>query len=70
MWIKAQAVNQQLLLIAHPQRFFVPPYVGPSGWVGIYLDGKPDWAEVADRLAHAHELASAVSRPRQGASGK
>ena len=27
-----------------PKRFFVPPYVGHKGWVGVYLDGKRvDW---------------------------
>jgi hypothetical protein len=28
VWIKARAVNQHLLIVAHPDRFFVPPYVG------------------------------------------
>ena len=30
-----------------PDRFFVPPYVGHRGWLGVRLDRKPDWAEVA-----------------------
>lgn len=30
-----------------PERFFVPPYLGPSGWVGLRLEvGTPDWDEV------------------------
>ena len=64
IWCKATHATQDMLITRSPTRYFSPPYVGPSGWVGIYLDGKPDWAEVADRLAHAHELASAVSRPK------
>ena len=64
IWCNATHATQDLLITRAPTRYFSPPYVGPSGWVGIYLDGKPDWAEVADRLAHAHELASAVSRPK------
>ena len=28
---------------ANPERFFVPPYVGPSGWIGVHLDGDIDW---------------------------
>ncbi len=31
------------------ERFFVPAYFGPSGWLGINLAlGEPDWAEVAE----------------------
>jgi hypothetical protein len=35
---------------AVPERYFVPPYVGPSGWVGIWLDKGVDWDDVADLL--------------------
>ena len=28
--------------------FFVPPYVGSRGWVGLRLDVDLDWDEVAD----------------------
>jgi predicted DNA-binding protein (MmcQ/YjbR family) len=34
----------------------VPPYVGPSGWVGVWLDGKVDWAELADLLRDSYRL--------------
>ena len=34
----------------------MPPYAGPSGWVGIYLDRGPDWKEVAERLRDAYTL--------------
>lgn len=48
VWCKAAPGNQELMVKARPDRFFVPPYVGPSGWVGIWLDGTPDWEEVAE----------------------
>lgn len=41
---------------AAPERFFVPPYVGPRGWVGVYLDGRADWAEMAELLRDAYRL--------------
>lgn len=50
VWIKAVAANQALMVKDVPERFFVPPYVGPSGWVGVWLDQKPDWAEIRDLL--------------------
>ena len=56
VWCKAGPGNQQLMVRANPKRFFVPPYVGPSGWVGIYLDGEVDWAEVADLLEDSWRL--------------
>ena len=37
-----------------PTRFFRPPYVGPRGWVGVRIDGKPDWATVAKLVEQAH----------------
>ena len=43
LWIKSTHVNQDLLIRTDSTRFFSPPYVGPSGWVGMYVDKKPDW---------------------------
>jgi hypothetical protein len=65
VWCKATHVTQELLLARDPARYFRPPYVGPSGWVGIYLDHQPDWADVDERLRHAHALAAAP-RARRG----
>ena len=39
--VQAELVEQE------PDRFFVPPYVGPRGWVGLRLDVDLDWDEVA-----------------------
>ena len=50
VWCEAAPGNQALMVKAAPDRFFVPPYVGPSGWVGIYLDADTDWDELADLL--------------------
>jgi len=50
LWLKLPLGAQQTLVEAQPEIFFVPPYVGPSGWVGVKLDGKVDWAMVATLL--------------------
>ena len=39
--------SQTILIGADPERFFSPPYVGPKGWVGMWLDAGVDWTEVA-----------------------
>jgi predicted DNA-binding protein (MmcQ/YjbR family) len=56
VWIKAEPGNQDLMVRTAPERFFVPPYVGPSGWVGVWLDRGVDWAELADLLRDAYRL--------------
>ncbi len=56
VWCKAAAGNQSLMVRASPGRFFVPPYVGPSGWVGVWLDRDPDWAEVRDLMGDSYRL--------------
>jgi hypothetical protein len=51
VWIKAEPVNQQLLVRRDPDRFFVPPYLGVKGWVAVRLDQPvPNWAEIRDLL--------------------
>ena len=38
------------------QRSFVPAYLGPSGWIGVDLDGAVDWTEVAELLDASYRL--------------
>lgn len=56
IWCKASRVNQRLMIDAAPDRFFSPPYVGPSGWVGVYLDRKVDWDELMGLLWDAWRM--------------
>lgn len=56
VWCKAAPGNQSLMVKAAPDRFFVPPYVGPSGWVGVYLDAGTDWEELADLLRDSYRM--------------
>ncbi len=56
VWCKALPSNQSLMVRTVPRRFFVPPYVGPSGWVGVWLDHQPDWQELTGLLLDAYRL--------------
>lgn len=47
LWAAAPPGVQAEVVEAEPDRFFVPPYVGGRGWIGLRLDGRVDWAEVA-----------------------
>ena len=50
LWIKSTHEAQQDLVAMDPKTFFVPPYVGPSGWVGMRLDRRPKWGMVEELL--------------------
>jgi hypothetical protein len=56
VWCKAAPGNQALMVRAEPDRYFVPPYVGPSGWVGVWLDRDPDWPEVKALMCDSYRL--------------
>jgi hypothetical protein len=47
VWLPLPPGAQADLVASAPDRFFRPPYVGASGWVGVVLDEKPDWSLVA-----------------------
>ena len=53
---KAPPGSQMVLVGADPRRFYVPPYVGPKGWVGVRLDADPDWDEVAAIVRRSYKL--------------
>ena len=56
VWIKSAHVTQDMLVRADPKRYFVPPYVGKSGWVGAYIDRGVDWEIVDDLLRDAYRM--------------
>src|SRR5258705_375787 len=41
VWLPAALGVQELLIKSDPKRFFVPPYVGPRGWIGMRTDRRP-----------------------------
>lgn len=62
LWCKAAPGAQEVLTDADPDRFFVPPYVGPQGWVGVRLDRPPiDW-EMVQSLIEAGYVMQAPKR--------
>ena len=56
VWCKAAPGEQELRVRAAPDRFFVPPNVGPSGWIGVWLDGDVGWQEVNELVRDAYRL--------------
>ncbi len=72
MTFKAGPGVQEALVAAAPDRFFVPAYVGPKGWVGARLDVDQDWQEIAElvedsyRMIAPKRLAALLDGPRPG----
>ena len=56
VWICSNGAQQDLAIHAKPDRYFKPPYVGPSGWIGAWLD----------LLAHAENVEDAEGRREFG----
>jgi hypothetical protein len=53
-WLAAPAGSQEALVSSDPERFFIPPYVGHRGWVGIRFDvADVDWDEVGELVVEA-----------------
>ncbi len=49
--------EQAMLIEADPDLYYRPPYMGPSGWIGVRVDGADvDWDHVGDRIARSWEL--------------
>jgi len=56
LWCKAPAGAQTVLVGADAARFFVPPYVGHRGWIGMRLDRRVNWREVAELVRRSHRM--------------
>lgn len=57
LWLPARPGIQEMLLAEDPEAYFRPPYVGPSGWIGVRLDRGLDWTVIEDHIVAAHEFA-------------
>jgi hypothetical protein len=75
VWCKATRENQGWMVQSAPDRYFVPPYVGPSGWVGVSLDAETDWEELTRLLTDGYRaiapkrLLATLDAPAAGAMG-
>ena len=54
IWCPAFPGVQEEMVALEPERFFRPPYVGPSGWIGVRLDRDVDWDEVRGILTDSY----------------
>jgi predicted DNA-binding protein (MmcQ/YjbR family) len=67
LWVKAPPGEQPTMVELRPDRFFVPPYVGARGWIGVWLDGKIDWPELSSLIITSYRL---LAPKRRGAASR
>jgi hypothetical protein len=46
LWCKVPDGTREIIIAADPARFFIPPYFGAKGWIGVGLDPAADWREI------------------------
>jgi hypothetical protein len=69
LWCASSSDVQQMLATSRPEQFFVPPYVGHLGWIGVRLDRDLSWGEIAGVIKSAHGVVLArLSAPRRSAT--
>ena len=67
VWLAMPLGAQEALVYQDSRRFFVPPYVGTRGWVGVRLDNRPSWKQVERVVREAHAfIEHKTPRPRRG----
>jgi hypothetical protein len=54
VWLAAPPGARDDPVETDPGRYFVPPYVGHRGWIGVYLDVDVDWARLEELVGHAY----------------
>ncbi|MEZ5558202.1 MAG: MmcQ/YjbR family DNA-binding protein [Pseudomonadales bacterium] len=54
LWLAAPPGAQQHWTEREPDQYFVPPYVGPRGWLGVHLDRGLDWRQIVERVREAY----------------
>lgn len=71
VWVKCTSINQSLMIGANPKKFFSPPYVGPSGWIGVRLDIRVNWKELTGILRDGYDMTAAKKgKPRSRGQSK
>lgn len=59
LWCMAPPGAQAMLVESNGDHYFVPPYVGYMGWVGVRLDRDNAWSQIAAVIEQAYETRKA-----------
>jgi hypothetical protein len=57
--MRAAPGENTALVASDPDRFYLPAYLGPRGWIALRLDrGRVDWVEVGELVTDGYLLAA------------
>lgn len=54
LWCASSAEIRGMLVSGAPQHYFIPPYVGYLGWIGVRLDLDLEWEQIAGVVEDAY----------------
>jgi len=55
LWLDMPEGAQAFYTQMEPDHYFIPPYVGPKGWLGVELNKRLSWTAIAERVQVAYE---------------
>jgi len=56
LWCKVPEGSREIIIGSDPTRFFIPPYFGAKGWIGVGLDEDADWAGIEAFTRRSYRL--------------
>lgn len=62
VWCRSTADSREAWLQLDAWRFYIPPYVGPSGWIGVRLEGDVPWDALDEIIAEGVRLSAPKRR--------
>jgi hypothetical protein len=48
--------TREIVIGSNPARFFVPPYFGAKGWIGVRIGEAADWPEIEAFVSRSYRL--------------
>ena len=54
LWLNSPPGDQEYYAQNEPEHFYVPPYVGPAGWLGMELNKDLSWVTAAKLIQRAY----------------
>jgi hypothetical protein len=65
LWLIQPPGFQEALIQENSEVYFRPPYVGPSGWIGVRCDRDLPWATIVEHIEVAYTYALERSGPKR-----